>query len=136
MFVRQPYNYDMDEVSVDTGLVCLDRSLCQQQFVAESDINTIVDRYGLNGELPAVVRTPQYGDFTQVSDFQTALNSVLLAQAQFSELPAKLRSRFSNDPQRLLEFLSDSSNRPEALSLGLVSDPIPVGTPIDSLKPS
>lgn len=36
------------------------------------------------------------------------------------DLPAKVRSRFENDPQKFLEFCSDPKNRDEAVSLGLI----------------
>lgn len=120
VFVRTPYNYDMDEASVESGLACLDESLAQQQFKEESDINTIVERFGLNGELPVQPVMPQYGDFSGVNDFQSAMNAVLKAQADFMELPAKVRSRFDNDPQKLLEFVADDANIEEARVLGLI----------------
>lgn len=121
VFVRNPYNYDMDEASNESGLKCEDVSLAQQQFVEESDINTIVERFGLNGELPSVLRAPTYGDYTGIGDFQSAMNAVLAAQANFMELPAKVRARFSNDPQQFLEFVQDEANRAEAEALGLLN---------------
>lgn len=120
VFLRTEFNYDMDEASVKSGLECLDPSMAQQQFLEESDINTIVERFGLNGEMPANVKAPVYGDFTGVSDFQTAMNVVVAAQESFMSLPAKVRARFSNDPQQLLEFCSDEANREEARALGLL----------------
>ena len=36
-------------------------------------------------------------------------------------LSAEIRSRFGNDPQNLILFLEDPSNRPEAEKLGLVN---------------
>lgn len=131
-FLRSAYNYDMDQASIDSGLTCLDPSLAQQQFLEESDINTIVERFGLNGELPEVVRVPQYGDFDQVRDFQSAMNAVRQAEEAFMELPAKVRARFENDPQRLLEFVSDQANRAEAQVLGLLKEPVSVP---DVVKP-
>ena len=52
VFLRTPYNYDVDEVSAETGLACFDESLTQQQFKEESDINEIVRRFGLTGQTP------------------------------------------------------------------------------------
>lgn len=131
-FLRTQYNYDMAEASKESGLACLDPSMAQQQFCEESNINFIVDRYGLNGELPADVRVPQYGDFTGVGDYQSALNAVREADASFMELPAKVRSRFDNDPQKLLEFVANDANRAEAVSLGLVPELAP---PVEPAKP-
>lgn len=119
-FLRTAYNYDMNAASDESGLRCEDPSMAQQQFLEECDINTIVERFGLNGEVPTSVTLPTYGDFSGVNDFQSAMNAVLVAQAQFMELPAKVRSRFDNDPQKLLEFVSDDANIPEARVLGLL----------------
>lgn len=125
VFLRTEFNYDMNEASLEAGLKCEDPSLAQQQFQEESDINVLVERFGLTGEMPASPTVPQYGDFTGITDFQSAMNAVLVAQSQFMELPAKVRSRFDNDPQKLLEFVSDDSNREEARVLGLLKD-VPV----------
>lgn len=115
--------HDTNALGDETGLECRDPSLTQQQFAEESDINYIADRFGLTGELPTVLDLPRYGDFEGIFDFQTAQNQVLEAQRQFMTLPAKMRARFRNSPQELLEFLEDESNRDEAIALGLVKKP-------------
>ncbi|WNK12490.1 MAG: internal scaffolding protein [Microvirus sp.] len=107
-----------------TALACpADENMTQQQFRDEADINTIVRRFGLTGELPADQRAPIFGDFTNVTDFQTAMNAVRKAQEGFDDLPANLRARFNNDPQRMLEFVEDNNNRDEALKLGIIAPP-------------
>lgn len=139
VFVRALYNYDMDAASFESGLECKDPSMAQQQFLEESDINNIVERFGLNGQLPENPRMPQYGDFTQVGDFQSAMNAVIQAQSEFMQLPGKLRARFDHDPQQLLEFLANADNRVEAQSLGLLkaveASPPPVVAPVAPLQP-
>lgn len=122
-FIRTAYNYDMDEVSQDTGLACPEPTLTQQEFLLESDINFIAERFGLTGEMPQVRQPPSYGDFTGIFDFQTAQNAVRHAIEQFMELPAKMRARFDNSPQKLLEFLDDADNRDQAIALGLIPKP-------------
>lgn len=133
--IRSPHNYDRQAVSVATGLVCpREESKTQQQFKDESDINTIVERFGLTGELPTVNRMPVSGDFTGVTDFQTAMQLVRKAQEGFMEFPAQLRARFANDPQRVLQFLEDEKNRDEAIRLGLVPKPQdPPRTPLQAI---
>jgi len=135
-FLRTPYNYDVDKVSDETGLSCPEPTLAQQNFKDESDINYIVRQFGLTGELPSQPLSPQYGDFTGVLDYHSAVNAVLAAQDNFMELPAQMRSRFDNDPAKLIDFLGDENNREEAIKLGLVaakpiSEPseTPVGEP-------
>lgn len=122
-FVRSPYNYDVNEASDASGLKCPEPTLTQQQYAEESDINFIADRYGLTGEVPTVLQLPKYGDFSGIYDFQSANNAVIEARRQFMTLPAKLRARFENEPQRLLSFLEDPENREEAIFLGLVNKP-------------
>jgi len=120
-FLRSGFNYDVDEASVESGL-SLDVADCvvQQQFAEETDINTIVRRFGVTGELPVSVRHPMVGDFTAVTDFQSALNALRQAEAGFADLPARVRARFDNDPGQLLLFLDDEANRKEAVELGIV----------------
>ncbi|WNK13017.1 MAG: internal scaffolding protein [Microvirus sp.] len=125
-FVRQPYNYDVDQASEDSGLSGFDAGFTQQSFKDECDINEIVRRFGLTGQLPEDLRVPVSGDFTGVSDFATAMLAVRQAQEGFNALPGALRARFSNDPQRLLDFMEDGSNLEEAVKLGLVQRPAEV----------
>lgn len=131
-FVRNPYNYDMNEASDESGLKCMDPSLAQQQFKEESDINFIADRYGLTGELPTVQQLPTYGDFEGIFDFQSAQNAVRKSLEDFQTLPAKLRARFDNDPQKLLTFLENEDNRAEAEFMGLTLPKPPVNPPTEA----
>lgn len=130
-FVRNPYNYDMALVSQETGLACKDPSLAQQHMKDECDINVIVERFGVTGQLPQSPIEPLYGDFSGVSDYHTALNKVKAADEAFMGLPAKLRAKFDNDPNALLQFLNNEQNRDEAIMLGLI-DGQPVAEPVVS----
>jgi phage internal scaffolding protein len=121
LFLRTPYNYDTDAASNESGLACEEPSLAQQHFKEECDINTILERFNITGMLPQSSLSPRYGDFTGIGDYHTALNRVIAAQDEFEALPAPLRARFDNDPAKLIEFLNDESNRPEAEELGLVA---------------
>lgn len=135
-FLRTPYNYDVDKVSDETGLSCPEVTLAQQNFKDECDINHIVRQFGLTGELPGQPLSPQYGDFTGVLDYHSAVNAVLAAQDDFMELPAQMRSRFDNDPAKLIDFLSNDENREEAIKLGLVAaKPISVQTETPIAEP-
>lgn len=120
IFLRSPYNYDTDEVSEETGLVCPEETLAKQSFKDQADINVIVNTFMKTGILPESVNMPKYGDFSEATDYQTALNLVMQAEDAFMSLPATLRARFENDPGQLLAFLEDEGNRAEAVALGLV----------------
>lgn len=133
MFIRSFGNYDGDSVSVETGLVCPEESLAIQSAEEESNINTIVRRFGLTGEIPGDVRMPLSGDFVGIQDFHSAMNTVRAAQEEFLRVPAHVRARFSNDPGVFMEFLEDPANRDEARKLGLLravaESSAPSGTP-------
>jgi len=121
IFLRTPYNYDLDAASNESGLHCEDATLTQQHFKDECDINNILRQFNITGLLPESALSPRYGDFTGISDYQSALNQVIAAEAEFMALPADLRARFANDPAQLIEFLENSDNKNEAIKLGLVN---------------
>lgn len=129
-FVRNPYNYDVDKASHETALRCEDESLTQQQFLEESDINYIAERFMKTGEMPQVLQMPTAGDFGEIFDFQSAMNLIKHAKDEFMTLPAKVRSRFDNDPAKLINFLEDTDNRDEAIALGLIPKPEPKDEPL------
>jgi phage internal scaffolding protein len=120
-FIRNPYNYDTNAASNESGLRCEDATRTQQHFKDETDINNILRMFNITGQLPKKAITPQYGDFTGISDYHGALNAVIAAEDQFMTLPATLRARFDNDPQELIEFLNNPENLQEAQKLGLVN---------------
>ena len=122
------YNMDNDAVSLSNGIECPEDSLAIQSAEEESNINTIVRRFGISGELPNDLRMPQSGDFTGLPDFHTAMNMVRQAQEEFLRVPADIRARFANDPAKFMSFFDDPANYDEALKLGLVDkrpDPVP-----------
>ena len=126
-FVRTPHNYDVDAVSNETGLECLDPTLAQQNCRDECDINYIVERFGVTGQLPPQTGPmPTYGDFTGIGDYRDALDAVMRADEAFMALPANVRERFDNDPALFVDFCSDVSNRSEAMELGLIPPSAPL----------
>lgn len=121
MFIRTQFNYDMNQAGDESGLDCSkEPSLAKQAFKDECDINTIVKRFGIGGEMPVNVRMPTYGDFTGVSDYREALHAIRDAEASFMAMPAAVRARFANDPGAFVDFCSNPANREEAEKLGLV----------------
>ena len=120
-FVRSAYNYDMMAASNEAGLLCEDVSLAVQASRDEVDINTIVRRFGLTGQLPQDVRAPIYGDFTGISDYQGALNAVLEADASFAALPAYIRAQFGNNPSDFVDFASDPKNSEQLGKWGMLT---------------
>lgn len=131
-FIRSNYNYDTIAASNESGLHCEDASLTQQQFKDECDINNIMEKFGMTGLIPQTPLEPSYGDFSGVSDYHTALNAIMAAEAQFDALPAQIRARFDNNPANLIDFMDNPDNRSEAEKLGLVVQKTEVSTPVET----
>lgn len=88
-----------------------DESLTQQSDRAESDINLIVKKYGITGQIPQITGLqPLYGDFSGISDYRSMLDRVQAANDAFMQIPAHIRAEFDNDPQRFVEFARDEKN--------------------------
>lgn len=118
-FIRTHFNYDMKKATDESGLRCTDETRTQQQFIEECDINTIVERFGLTGELPSNLRVPMVGDFTGVYDYQTSLELLREADDAFMQMPASIRERFGNDAGRFVNFTSDPANLEQCREWGL-----------------
>lgn len=103
-----------------SDLECKDPSLAQQSFKDDADINVLLERFKVTGVMPQGVRVPTYGDFSGVQDYRSAMEAIRRAENAFMDMPAHVRSRFQNDPQKFMEFFSDPKNRDEAVKLGLV----------------
>jgi len=120
--VKNPITYDRDKNSASATFVFSKPSLAKQSFRDECDINNILRQFNVTGELPVGSVQPQYGDFSGITDYHSALNAVMAAQDSFLQLPAKLRARFDNDPALFVEFASDEANRDEMKALGLLHE--------------
>ena len=88
-------------------------------------------------------RPIQFGDFSDVTDFQTAQNSVARATEYFESLPSHIRASFNNSPAEFLQALNDPEQRSKLEDLGFVApeetkapEPTPQPTPSADPKPS
>lgn len=122
MRVKNPITYDRDKNSDLAKLVFVGPSRTQQSFRDECDINNILRKFNATGQLPAGSVQPQYGDFSGITDYQSALNAVMAAQDSFLALPAKVRAKFSNDPALFVDWASDEANKDEMKALGLLRE--------------
>lgn len=126
--------YDADARSDQSALVCPEESLTHQEFAEESDINVIIDRFGI-GENP--IEAQQWVTNVDIADapntYMDVMNQLNEARDQFMSLPAKVRSQFDNDPGRFVDFVSDPNNGEELVRLGLATvrpvEPAPVSEP-------
>lgn len=92
----------------------------KQSFRDECDVNKLMARYHKTGRLPDLIKQdPQYGDFSKPFDYQESLATVERAKYMFSQLSAKVRRRFEDNPIKMLEFVNDPRNMSEMVELGL-----------------
>lgn len=96
-------------------------TMTQQQFGEDSDINNIMEKYKKTGFLPVTGQSGIYADLTDIPDYKTALETVIHAEEAFMALPSEVRQRFGNDPQKLINFLSEPKNYDEGVKLGLIN---------------
>lgn len=106
----------------------------KQSFRDECDINLLMKRYASTGVLPPGVGVGSYGDFSGPQDLLEAQEVIRRAEAQFRALPAEVRARFRNDPERLLAFVQDERNQAEAKRLGLLEEELPPKFSVEELK--
>lgn len=93
------------EVKIDASLA--EENLTKQSFKDECDINIILARAERSGMLPARDAMPQFGDFSEVPDYLSALDIIDQAESQFMSLPAAVRKECDNDPAVFLEKVRD-----------------------------
>lgn len=100
-------------------------SKTQQHFKQAADINHIMAR----GRQTGVIQGPgvpsgqkmRYMHLTGQT-YHDMLIQVQQAQGSFAGLPARVRKRFSNNPENLLTFLEDPKNVREAVKLGIIEE--------------
>lgn len=100
-------------------------SRTQQHFKNECNINSIMKKYEKTGFLtdPTKIptRCPQFGDFSNIVDYQTLKNKQIEIDKYFSSLPAALRVHFNHNPQELMEWIIKPENKQKALEMGLLN---------------
>lgn len=118
--MKYRYAYDglEEAMSFETGLMCDEsEDKTVQSGKEDADINVLVRRFGLTGNLAKPNVEPFYGDFSEAIDYQSALNRVIEADHAFNAMPVEVRNRFENDPGKLWEFLH-GEHTPETLAEG------------------
>lgn len=114
---KTPYNHDRDKEEKRLATICEEKSLTQQSFAEQQDINTIVARVLKTGELPNIPIPDQYADLTTQQDYHTMLNRIAETNGLFYRLDAKLRATYNNDPGAWLEDVNKKLERGELAPL-------------------
>lgn len=98
-------------------------SRVQQHFAEDADINVIMRRFKVTGQMPFGSAQGVYGDFTEITDYESAVEKIRGAHERFMKLPPEVREKFKNDPGVMIrkaqelseeEFVEFSSVKPEA----------------------
>lgn len=98
-----------------------EKTLTQQQFKDEQNINNIMKKYGAAAFSSQTQYLKQgFADFSKPVDFLQAKTLILQAENHFNELPAEIRKEFNNNPVNLVNFVQDEKNRDRAIELGLL----------------
>lgn len=113
-------------------------SRTRQEFAAECDINTLMERFEATGVVSHVnERKPMYLDLGDgVLPLQAALDTVRAATESFMSLPARARAEFDNDPVRFVEYAQNPDNIGRLVEWGLaeqVVDPAPARVEVVNL---
>lgn len=111
----------------------MEPSKTQQQFKEESDVNNIIKKYQQTGQVTHLARNPGiYADVSGITDYQESMEKVTRAREAFDALPARIRDRFQNNPQAMLEHLQNPEKLEENIKLGLfkkMDQPSPTTAP-------
>lgn len=125
----------------DCSKKCFEKpSLTQQQFKYDVDINNIIKRFkNVHGidylkSVHGFIGGGQFGDFSDVPDYRTAIERVRQGEHVFMQLPAQLRNEFGNDAASFLDFCSNPSNLPRLRELGLAKPEEARATLAESLE--
>lgn len=115
-------------------------SMTSQAMGEEVDINKIVARIQKGQTVLTAAGEPFYGDVSEFGGLQDAIIKVQDAEDLFNQFPADIRTRFENDPVKMIEFLEDPKNLDEAIKMGFVKpkpepEKPPVPEPGASKKP-
>ncbi len=110
----------------DFQTVFTEPSRTKQAFKEECDVNKIMQRFKkvCGAEYLSKYNAyagGEFGDFSDVVDYRSAIDSVRQAEATFGALPSIVRRRFGNDPAEFLDFVQDPKNLDEMRSLGLAN---------------
>lgn len=96
------------------------KSMTQQNFKQECDINSILENYRKTG---TPLSNPQFNeqivDVSTYGDFQDSMNKIRESVELFEQLPAVLRKKMDNDPANLPAYLEE--NAEEAIKYGLMT---------------
>lgn len=112
-----------DERGKNWATVNTEDSMTQQADAKDADINVIMAKYQVTGQMPQVLMKPLFGDFSDTPDYRKAVETIREAEEAFLQIPAKIRAQFGNDPGEFIKFATDPNNKEELTKMGLTKPP-------------
>lgn len=116
-------------------------SKAQQQFRDMNDLNVILKNRHPSTIPYQPIESMMNDNLFDPENLLQATESLQSLQENFEKIPSDLRHKFGNDPLKMLAFLGDKNNRPQAELWGLVkpvplkSDPEPKPEPLPAPQP-
>lgn len=115
------------------GIAFKKPSFTQQHHKKDCDVNNIIKKYDKTGLITHVNHMKaQFGDFSEVMDYQEAQNVLIGVQEHFMQLPSYVRKQFDNDPETFMNFVSNPDNADEMIKYGLATKI----TPAEGVEPA
>ena len=86
--IRSAFTFDSDVVSNETALDTGEDAFTQQCFKDECDINILLAKFAVTGQLPENVRVPSH-DIVEAFDFHSSMNVFVLLRKRLTLCPRK-----------------------------------------------
>ena len=122
--IRQPYSGEKIECNLafhDEEGNLLEECRTEQHHADSCNIENILAEYDRTGVVSNINKAvAQYGDFSEVNEFQESQNMVIQYSNAFMELPSEIREQFNNDAGSFFEFASNPANKEQMQSMGLI----------------
>lgn len=99
-FFKTNWNHDTDQAALASGTLNIEPSKTQASQADETNINTIMRRYGITGPEQLAPPPPSFAEFPDEWDMATVIKIHRDAEDAFMKLPAEVRYRFENDLAR------------------------------------
>lgn len=101
-------------------------SRTHQSFKNECDLNHMMATYQRTGLIPQNKLPARYEDLSNATDYQTAKNLMIEADAAFQTIPASLRKKYDNNAAKFLAALESGEAQDDLREAGLL---VPSGDP-------
>jgi len=102
----------------------------EQAHADDCEIHRIMEKYNKTGLIThQKAYAGSYMNMAEAPDFAAAQQMIAAANQMFETVPATIRAKFQNRPEKFVEFMQDEANREEMASLGLPTDHLPAKEP-------